>query len=57
MFWAFELSFDADILAFLAWPLFWLLFEKLEDFFQSSGHPRHRLIVLCESAPTNIKPG
>jgi hypothetical protein len=30
----------ADILFFLSWPQFWLLFSKLlgEIFFQSSGH-------------------
>jgi hypothetical protein len=33
------LSFDEDILALLAWQLFWLLYKKLGNFFQSFGHP------------------
>jgi hypothetical protein len=32
MFWTFKMSFDVDIWVFLAWQLFWLLFEKLGDF-------------------------
>jgi hypothetical protein len=40
MFWAFKFSLVVDILAFfLAWRLFRLLFEKMGDFFKSSGHP------------------
>jgi hypothetical protein len=31
MFWAFKLSFVEDILAFLPWRLFGLLFEKMGD--------------------------
>jgi len=33
MFWAFKLSFDVDILAFLTWQLFGLFFEKFGNFF------------------------
>jgi hypothetical protein len=32
------MSFDEDILAFFGWRLFWLLFEKMGEFFESSGH-------------------
>jgi hypothetical protein len=40
MFWTFKLSFAVDILAFFMPQIqFWLLFEKLGDFFKSSGHP------------------
>jgi hypothetical protein len=39
MFWTFKLHFVVDILAFLAWQILGQLFEKLGDFFQSSGHP------------------
>jgi hypothetical protein len=38
MFWTFKLIFDVDVLAFLAWRQFWLLFKKLGEFFKSSGH-------------------
>jgi hypothetical protein len=36
MFRALKLSFNEDHLAFLDWQLFWLIFQKLGDFF---GHP------------------
>jgi hypothetical protein len=38
MFLASKWSFDVDILVFLAFQLFWLLCEKLGNFFLSSGH-------------------
>jgi hypothetical protein len=39
MFWTFKLSFVLDIWQFWAWQLFWLIFQNLANFFQSSGHP------------------
>jgi hypothetical protein len=40
MFSNFKLGLDVNILAiFLALRLFWLLFEKSDDFFKPSGHP------------------
>jgi hypothetical protein len=42
MFWDFKLSFVVDILAFLTWQLFGLLFEKYGDFFSN------RLVTLSQ---------
>jgi hypothetical protein len=38
MFWAFKLSFVVDVLAFLSWRQFGVLFEILSCF-KPSGHP------------------
>jgi hypothetical protein len=38
MCWTFKWSFLVDIWAFWAWGLFWLLFQKLGNFTNSSGH-------------------
>jgi len=40
--WVFKLSFVVDILAFLTWQLFGLLFEKYGDFFSN------RLVTLSQ---------
>jgi purine-cytosine permease-like protein len=40
MFCTFAVSFDEDILAYLVWQLFWLLFSKIwSNFSQSPGCP------------------
>jgi hypothetical protein len=39
IFLTFNLSFDADILLFFAWALFWLVLPKIWQIFKSSGHP------------------
>ncbi len=53
MFWTSKFSFDEDILAFLVWQLFWLLFEKLDYFFKSFGHPGEFYYAQCRYSQCN----
>jgi hypothetical protein len=48
MFWAFKLSIVVDILTFLAWRMFGLLFQKLGNFFKSSGRPDDKINIFTK---------